>query len=80
MVFTVEYTTNIFQDASTYSQHANKEDIDLQDIQLAIQERVNTSFTSAAPKEVTKNKEVYAYREREEANKGITLVSFGTGS
>ncbi|KAI8886123.1 TFIID-31kDa-domain-containing protein [Backusella circina FSU 941] len=49
--FAHQYTTNIFQDAVTYSQHASKDEVDLQDIQLAIQERVNTSFTAAPPKE-----------------------------
>lgn len=46
------YTTDVFQDALVYSEHANKNDIDLDDIQLAIQGRVNHSFTTPPPKEV----------------------------
>ncbi|CAO3598099.1 unnamed protein product [Absidia cylindrospora] len=37
--------------ALIYAEHANKTDIDLEDIQLAIQGRVNHSFTTPPPKE-----------------------------
>ncbi|KAI8334768.1 transcription initiation factor IID, 31kD subunit-domain-containing protein [Chlamydoabsidia padenii] len=49
--FAHRYTTDVFQDALVYSEHANKSDIDLDDIQLAIQGRVNHSFTTPPPKE-----------------------------
>jgi transcription initiation factor TFIID subunit 9B len=46
------YTSDVFQDSLVYAEHANKNDIDLDDIQLAIQSRVNHSFTTPPPKEV----------------------------
>ncbi|KAI8083152.1 transcription initiation factor IID, 31kD subunit-domain-containing protein [Halteromyces radiatus] len=49
--FAHRYTTDVFQDALVYAEHANKVDIDLEDIQLAIQGRVNHSFTTPPPKE-----------------------------
>ncbi|ORZ15887.1 transcription initiation factor TAFII31 [Absidia repens] len=45
------YTTDVLQDALVYMEHANKTDIDLDDVQLAIQGRVNHSFTTPPPKE-----------------------------
>ncbi|KAI9307799.1 transcription initiation factor IID, 31kD subunit-domain-containing protein [Cunninghamella echinulata] len=49
--FAHRYTVDVFQDALVYAEHANKPDIDLEDIQLAIQGRVNHSFTTPPPKE-----------------------------
>ncbi|KAG1177844.1 hypothetical protein G6F70_002187 [Rhizopus microsporus] len=49
--FAHRYTTDILQDALVYAEHANKMDIELEDIQLAIQGRVNHSFTTPPPKE-----------------------------
>ncbi|KAI8379403.1 transcription initiation factor IID, 31kD subunit-domain-containing protein [Radiomyces spectabilis] len=49
--FAHRYTSDVFQDALVYAEHANKSDIDLEDIQLAIQGRVNHSFTTPPPKE-----------------------------
>ncbi|KAG0175704.1 Transcription initiation factor TFIID subunit 9B [Apophysomyces sp. BC1034] len=49
--FSHRYTTDVFQDALIYGEHANKSDLDLEDIQLAIQGRVNHSFTTPPPKE-----------------------------
>lgn len=46
------YTSDVFQDSLIYAEHANKNDLDLDDIQLAIQGRVNHSFTTPPPKEV----------------------------
>ncbi|ORX89190.1 TFIID-31kDa-domain-containing protein [Basidiobolus meristosporus CBS 931.73] len=51
MEFAHRYTVDVFQDALVYSEHANKNDVDLEDIRLAIQGRVNHSFTSPPPKE-----------------------------
>jgi transcription initiation factor TFIID subunit 9B len=48
----VGYTSDVFQDSLVYAEHANKTDLDLDDIQLAIQGRVNHSFTTPPPKEV----------------------------
>ncbi|KAI7876159.1 transcription initiation factor IID, 31kD subunit-domain-containing protein [Mucor mucedo] len=49
--FAHRYTTDVFQDSLIYAEHANKNDLDLDDIQLAIQGRVNHSFTTPPPKE-----------------------------
>ncbi|KAI9253581.1 transcription initiation factor IID, 31kD subunit-domain-containing protein [Sporodiniella umbellata] len=49
--FAHRYTTDVLQDSLVYAEHANKSDIDLDDIQLAIQGRVNHSFTAPPPKE-----------------------------
>ncbi|KAI9032684.1 transcription initiation factor IID, 31kD subunit-domain-containing protein [Phycomyces nitens] len=49
--FAHRYTTDVFQDALIYAEHAAKSDLDLDDIQLAIQGRVNHSFTTPPPKE-----------------------------
>ena len=46
----------MFQDSLIYAEHANKNDLDLDDIQLAIQGRVNHSFTAPPPKEVFQKK------------------------
>lgn len=49
--FAHRYTSDVFQDSLIYAEHANKNDLDLDDIQLAIQGRVNHSFTTPPPKE-----------------------------
>ncbi|KAI9486537.1 MAG: transcription initiation factor IID, 31kD subunit-domain-containing protein [Benjaminiella poitrasii] len=49
--FAHRYTTDVFQDSLIYAEHANKADVDLDDVQLAIQGRVNHSFTTPPPKE-----------------------------
>lgn len=46
------YTSDVLQDSLIYAEHAGKSDLDLDDIQLAIQGRVNHSFTTPPPKEV----------------------------
>ncbi|KAI9310751.1 transcription initiation factor IID, 31kD subunit-domain-containing protein [Dichotomocladium elegans] len=50
--FAHRYTTDVMQDALIYAEHAGKNDLDLDDIQLAIQGRVNHSFTHPPPKEL----------------------------
>ncbi|KAK5823379.1 transcription initiation factor IID, 31kD subunit-domain-containing protein [Linnemannia elongata] len=49
--FAHRYTTDVFQDALLYSEHAGRTDVGLDDVRLAIQGRVNHSFTSPPPKE-----------------------------
>ncbi|KAG0301581.1 Transcription initiation factor TFIID subunit 9 [Dissophora globulifera] len=49
--FSHRYTTDVFQDALLYSEHAGRTDVILDDVKLAIQGRVNHSFTSPPPKE-----------------------------
>ena len=48
----VGYVSDVFEDAKEYSLHAKKEDLDLDDVRLAIQSRVNFSFTQPPPREV----------------------------
>ncbi|KAJ2857030.1 Transcription initiation factor TFIID subunit 9 [Coemansia erecta] len=49
--FSHRYTVDVLQDALVYAEHAKKSDIDLEDVRLAIQGRVNYSFTSPPEKE-----------------------------
>ncbi|KAJ1915138.1 Transcription initiation factor TFIID subunit 9 [Mycoemilia scoparia] len=45
------YTVDVLQDAQVYAEHANKHNIDMEDVRLAIQGRVNYSSTSPLDKE-----------------------------
>ncbi|KAF9897387.1 Transcription initiation factor TFIID subunit 9 [Lobosporangium transversale] len=49
--FAHRYTTDVFQDALLYSEHAGRTEVGLEDVKLAIQGRVNHSFTSPPLKE-----------------------------
>ncbi|KAF9211227.1 Transcription initiation factor TFIID subunit 9 [Podila verticillata] len=49
--FAHRYTTDVFQDALLYSEHAGRTEVGIEDVKLAIQGRVNHSFTSPPPKE-----------------------------
>ncbi|KAG0198981.1 Transcription initiation factor TFIID subunit 9 [Mortierella sp. GBA30] len=49
--FAHRYTTDVFQDALLYSEHAGRTEVGLDDVKLAIQGRVNHSFTAPPPKE-----------------------------
>ncbi|KAJ1674649.1 Transcription initiation factor TFIID subunit 9 [Spiromyces aspiralis] len=48
----IGYTVDVLQDALIYAEHAGKHNIDMKDVRLAIQGRVNYSFTSPPDKEV----------------------------
>ncbi|KAL1926746.1 hypothetical protein VTP01DRAFT_5392 [Rhizomucor pusillus] len=50
--FAHRYTSDVIQDALVYAEHANKNDLDIDDIQLAIHGRVHHSFTNPPPKEL----------------------------
>lgn len=50
--FMHRYITDVLQDALVYSEHSGKGVLDLEDVRLAIQSRVNYSFTSPPPREV----------------------------
>ncbi|KAJ1907517.1 Transcription initiation factor TFIID subunit 9, partial [Coemansia sp. IMI 209127] len=45
------YTVDVLQDALVYAEHAKKPDVDMEDVRLAIQGRVNYSFASPPEKE-----------------------------
>ncbi|XP_056303031.1 transcription initiation factor TFIID subunit 9 [Danio aesculapii] len=49
--FTYRYVTTIIEDAKIYSAHAKKSSVDADDIRLAIQCRVDQSFTSPPPRD-----------------------------
>ncbi|XP_056587181.1 transcription initiation factor TFIID subunit 9 [Triplophysa dalaica] len=49
--FTYRYVTTIIEDAKIYSTHAKKSTVDADDIRLAIQCRVDQSFTSPPPRD-----------------------------
>ncbi|KAJ2960869.1 hypothetical protein NQZ79_g3876 [Umbelopsis isabellina] len=49
--FAHRYTSDVFQDALVYAEHAGRQDIDLADVQLAVQGRVSHSFTGPPPRE-----------------------------
>ncbi len=46
------YVVDVLGDAQTYSEHAGKPSIDRDDVKLAIQSRVNFSFSQPPPREV----------------------------
>ena len=45
--------TNILEDARVYSEHAQKKEIDISDVKLAVQTRMDHSFTAPPPREVS---------------------------
>lgn len=46
------YIVNILEDAKIYSAHADKTELDESDVRLAIQSRMDHSFTSPPPRDV----------------------------
>ncbi|KAF3775254.1 Transcription initiation factor TFIID subunit 9 [Nymphaea thermarum] len=46
------YVVDVLTDAQTYSEHAGKPSIDCDDVKLAIQSKVNFSFSQPPPREV----------------------------
>ena len=48
----IGYFGDVFNDATTYMEHSGRPELDLEDIRLAIQSRVNYSFTEPPPVEV----------------------------
>ena len=47
------YVVDVLTDAQVYSEHAGKSAIDCDDVKLAIQSKVNFSFSQPPPREVT---------------------------
>ena len=47
------YVVDILTDSQVYSEHAGKAAIDCDDVKLAIQSKVNLSFSQPPPREVT---------------------------
>jgi len=50
--FMHRYVTDVLQDSLIYAEHSGKGVLDLEDVRLAIQSRVNYSFTQPPPREV----------------------------
>lgn len=49
------YVTDVLEDAKVYCNHANKKSLDAEDIKLAVQCRMDHSFTSPPPRDVCLN-------------------------
>jgi len=50
--FVLGYLTDVLEDAKLCSAHANKKSIDLDDIKMAIQFKLDHSYTNPPPREV----------------------------
>ena len=48
----VGYVTSVLEDAKIYSEHAQKREIDLSDVRLAVRMKTEQSFSSPPPREV----------------------------
>lgn len=53
--FTPGYITNVLEDARVYSEHAQKKELDVSDVKLAVQTRMDHSFTTPPPRDVSQN-------------------------
>jgi len=49
--FAYRYVTDVIEDARAYSQHSNRKNISLDDVKLAVSQRLDHSFTSPPPRE-----------------------------
>lgn len=47
------YITNVLEDAKVYSEHAKKKEIDVSDVQLAIEAKMDHSFIPPPPREAS---------------------------
>ncbi|KAK2725767.1 transcription initiation factor TFIID subunit 9B-like [Artemia franciscana] len=50
--FVYKYVTSMLDDSKIYSNHANKKNIDIEDVRLAVALRVEKDFTTPPPREV----------------------------
>ena len=48
----IGYITGVLEDALVYSGHAGKKELDVSDVRLAVQTRVDHSFTTPPPRDV----------------------------
>ena len=49
--FSYRYLTGVLEDAKVYSEHAQKKELDVADVKLAIQNKMDHSFTSPPPRD-----------------------------
>ena len=52
LLFHTGYITTVLDDARVYSNHAAKKEVDVEDVQLAIQSRLDHSYTTPPPRDV----------------------------
>ena len=48
----IGYITSVLEDAQVYSEHAQKKELDVSDVRLAIQNKMDHSFTAPPPRDV----------------------------
>lgn len=75
--------SDVLDDAKVYSSHSNKKTIDTEDVQLAVQCRMDHSFTTPPPRDVCTNENnahnldittcTYKYIKIELLNQGLTV-------
>ena len=53
LCFILGYITNVLEDARVYSEHAQKKELDVSDVKLAVQTRMDHSFTTPPPRDVS---------------------------
>ncbi len=56
-IYFAEYVTDVLDDSKVYSSHANKKNIDVDDVKLALQCKLDHSFTTPPPRDVS----IYTY-------------------
>ena len=49
----VGYTTTVLDDARVYCSHAGKKEVDADDVKLAVQSRLDHSYTNPPPRDVS---------------------------
>ena len=49
----IGYITSVLEDAQVYSEHAQKKELDVSDVRLAIQNKMDHSFTAPPPRDVS---------------------------
>lgn len=49
----IGYVTNVLDDARVYAEHAQKKELDISDVKLAVQTRMDHSFTTPPPRDVS---------------------------
>jgi len=52
LIYIPGYVSDVLDDAKVYSTHANKKALDTEDVQLAVQCRMDHSFTTPPPRDV----------------------------
>lgn len=50
--FMYRYVSEVLQDGLMYAEHAGRQELSVDDVQLAVQARVNSSFTQPPPREL----------------------------